>query len=991
VIQGAGAAPVRRAVGRSFVGRRADLDELRRALDDALTGRGRLVLLAGEPGIGKTRLAEELAAEATQQGCRVLWANCWEGESASGFWPWIQLLRAYAREQERAALRAVLGDTGADVLRLVPELGVWFPELGVPADELGEGDRLRLFDGVATFWKRAAASETLVLVLDDLHWCDPTSLQLLRFVARELRGTRLLIVGTYRDVEVTSEHPLAQFLGELTGERSDLHLGGLTPAEVGGLLVELTSTQFQASSIGAVHAQTGGNPFFVRELARLLVSQPTPDLSSVLRELPTERGPQDIIRRRVARLSEGCRAQLSAGAVIGQDFSRSVLESATGTSRTELVGRLEEAQAARLIEPVTGAATDYRFSHALVRGFLYSRLSVDQRVHLHQRIGEVLEARLSHAPSEQLAQVAHHFLRAALDGGVEVDKAVRYGRLAGERAMGQLAYAEAAVLFQLALDALDLVDDSHPGSFQTRAELWLAIAQAQLAAGAVEAARAADVHAADIARRSGQPTLLARAALGLGLDFTAGVADPLEIQLLEEALVELPPADQPLRARVLARLARALLFTPDAERRRQLSERAVDMARRLDDPATLAAVLADRHVAIWGGANAEERLAIANEVVALAERCGAHGVNLQGRALRLGNLLELGQLAAMRAEIEAYDQVIHELRDVQFAWHVPLLRATLALINGRWDETERLAQEGLALGQRARHQGIAVFHPTVMTVLRLLQGRLSELVEPLREVVARYPSIPAWRATLALALCEADDHASARAEFGVLAADGFAAVPRDFTYVCSLAILSLLAAELGDTRRAAQLQTLLQPYARYTVRITRIGVAWLGPVAYYLGRLAATLGQWDAAVGHLEQAVDLNLQLEARPYLAVSQQHLASALLERNRSGDFERARACIDSALAMADVLDLPRVRASLISLQGPRAHKGTPRADRLTPREVEVLRLMAAGRSNQQIADELVISLNTVLHHVSHIFGKIGATNRAAAATYAARYEQC
>jgi tetratricopeptide (TPR) repeat protein len=309
-----------------------------------------------------------------------------------------------------------------------------------------------------------------------------------------------------------------------------------------------------------------------------------------------------------------------------------------------------------------------------VREVLYEGLPVARRVRLHGRVGEALAAVYAADPGPHLAELAHHFVAAAPSG--EVARAVRVATLAGRHALDLLAWEDAADLFERALAALELAE--RPDQ-QQRCELLLSLGEARMAASDVGAARAAYQQAGELARRIGSPDALARAGLGFGLEFTAGIVDEVEVGLLEEALVALGDADSPLRARVLARLAKALLFTPQVQRRLALSEEAVAMARRLDDPATLAAVLFDRHMTIWGVERIEaagERLATATEVVGLAERTGDRAMALRGRGLRRTDLLELGDLAGFDTDLAASEQTAEELRQLHYRWQLPLARAT---------------------------------------------------------------------------------------------------------------------------------------------------------------------------------------------------------------------------------------------------------------------------------------------------------------------------
>jgi tetratricopeptide (TPR) repeat protein len=848
------------------------------------------VLVAGEPGIGKTRLADELAARAASLGAGVRWGTCWEGEGAPAFWPWIQALREHAARRDPATLRRELGDGAADVARLVPGLAAGVGEL--PPSPALEPDqaRFRLFDAVAGLLRRAGETEPLLLVLDDLHWADRSSLSLLRFVARELRDARLLVLGTYRDVEL-GRSPAAEPLAKLAGRARHLTLGGLGQADVAELLALAAGRRPAPDLAAAVHRRTGGNPLFVREVARLLATE---DQAAI------PEGVREVLRRRLDRLPAGGADLLAAAAVLGQEFRLGLLGAVGGVPAEAQLALLDQAVQARLVERAPGSVAGYRFTHALLREVLYERLPATRRAALHRRAGQAVEERFAADLEPHLAELAHHFRQVATTGGQR--KAVHYATLAGRRAMEQLAYAEAATQFQRALEALDLA----PADPARRCQLELALGEAQMAAGEIAAARASYQRAAGLARSIGAAEPLATAALGLGAEVTALVVDEPQVRLLEEALGALGGDDGVPRARVLARLARALVFTPALHRRAALSEQAVAMARRLGDPATLAAVLYDRHLAVWGPDNPADRLAIAGEVVELAERCGDRALALQGRGLRTADLLELGDPAALRAEIEAYERAATELRQLHYLWHVPLLRATQALLAGRFEEAERLAAEGLAVGQRAHDQAVGVYVPVVVAAVRWLQGRLPELEGAVRELVARYPAVPAWRGALVLALALDGREGEARAELDWLAARDFADLPRDQQWLCNLALLAMACQRLGDRRRAAVVYELLLPCAGRLVPTTRLAVGCLGAVSHYLGILAATLGRWEAAAGHLAEAVATNGRAGAVPFLALSRHEHARALRARGAPGDRELAEEQLAQATATARALGL-------------------------------------------------------------------------------------
>ncbi len=830
-----------------FVGRAFALAELSRFVDDAAGGRGGLRLVAGDPGIGKTTLAAELAARATEVDA--VWGSCWEGDGAPALWPWIQVLRAVGRRRPAVAPGPILG-------RLVPEFG----GVGEPRGDFDERARFQLFDAIGAFLRAAGEARPLLVVLDDLHWADTSTLVLLGFLVPALRGARVAVVGTYRGLEVPAGHALHRLVSARSGV---VPLEGLAPEEVADLARDVARAGVSPSAAEGLHRATGGNPFFVRELLHL------PDGAAV----PDSVG--EVIRARVARASPEARALLDAAAVLGHEGRLDVI------AQLADVGAAAELRAARLLDEVIDAPPRVRFPHALLREVVYRDLPPARRMALHRQVGEALEAR-----GADPAELAHHFARGGATG-----EALVFAERAGRRALSAFAYEDAAAHFERAL-ALAPVDAP-----PRRAEILYALGRAQRAAG-----RTADAHRSfeEVAGLSPPPELLAAVALGFAVEFTAGVVDPAEVRLLEQALSSLPADDHPLRARVLARLAKAQLFSPTAARRAELGESAVAMARRLGDPAALAAVLYDHHVALWGGANVEERLAIADEAVSLAERCGDAELALQVRALRLGNLLELGDLATMQSEVDAYDALATRLRQPHYLWHVPLLRGTLAMLACRFDEALRLAGEGLAMATQAQHQGASIFHAAVAFTTRLQQGRLGDEEPRLRAIAARWPALVVFRSTWVFALACAGRRDEARQELERLTADRLERVPRDFTWVCNLAMLSLTAAALDDRCAAALLYDLLLPYRSYCVRITRIGIGAMGAVAHYLGLLAATLGEWALAAEHLERAVHLNLRIGAPGFTANSRHELARAARALGRTAraaeEAERAQVAADA-----------------------------------------------------------------------------------------------
>src|SRR3990172_2097993 len=450
--------PLDRLAGGVFVGREKEMDELRAGLEDALSGRGRLLMLVGEPGIGKTRTSEEFATYAGLRNAQVLWGRCYEGEGAPAYWPWVQVIRSFVHDRDPAALMSEMGPGAADIAQVVSEVREGRPGLPAPPALEPEQARFRLFDSITTFLKNASKGQPIVLVLDDLHWADKPSLLLLQFLARELRGARLLVLATYRDVELRREHPLSDALGELAraGLSQRILLRGLTEQDV-ARFIEITAGMRPPQALGdAVYRETEGNPFFVNEIVRLLVADGRLDRPEEVKSwsVTIPQGVREVVGRRLNHLSKECNGVLTVASVIGREFGVDALERVSDVSDDRLLEVLEEAVGARVVAEVPRSAGRYSFSHALIRETLYEELSTTRRVRLHRQIGEALEGLYATNPEPHLAELAYHFSEGAQGGDVE--KAIDYAVRAGDRAAALLAHEDSVHQYEMALQALEL-------------------------------------------------------------------------------------------------------------------------------------------------------------------------------------------------------------------------------------------------------------------------------------------------------------------------------------------------------------------------------------------------------------------------------------------------------------------------------------------------------------------------------------------------------
>ncbi len=739
-----------------FVGRERELAALTAGLDDAFAGHGRLFLISGEPGIGKTRLAEELAACARERGADVLVGRCWEAGGAPAFWPWVQVLRVRARDRDREQLGAELAAGAPDIAEIVPELRQLFPDLPHPPALDSDGARFRLFDSVSLFLRATAEANPLVVVLDDLHAADEPSLLLLRFLARELEQSCLLIVAAYRDVDPTLSDSLSTAVIELAREpiTRTLVLTGLDRPAV-AQFIELTTDRAPAAELSAaVHAETDGNPLFVEEIVRLLAAEGRLDDAAAPR-LAIPHSVTEVIRRRLRQLPEDCTRVLAHASVLGREFDVDTLTRTTGLQLDHVLPLLDEAKEARLVADIPGTAGRFRFAHVLIRDALYESLPPSRRAELHHEAGEALETQHAYDLDPHLAELAHHFLRAEV---ADRSKALDYSRRAGERAAGLLAHEEAVRFYEI---ALTLTDDT-----DVRCELLLALGDAQSRAGDTPGAKAVFRQAAELAEAQGLPDQLARAALGYGgrMIWDASRDDPHLVPLLESALAALGDDDSSLRVRLLARLAGGPLrdSMADAERRRSLGVEALEIARGTGDPSTLAYGLLgymNSHHAPDFTARVPES---ARELVQAALQAGDLERAVEGYEISLESSIELADPPSAYAALEAMTRLAEELRQPAQRWVVAVYRCFLALLEGRFDDAERMIAEARSLGDRAQDWTAAAGYALQLYLLRREQGRLREVEALLRRVSAENRTYPILSCALANMLGELGSTREAR-------------------------------------------------------------------------------------------------------------------------------------------------------------------------------------------------------------------------------------
>jgi hypothetical protein len=882
---GAGdSAPLRTA----FVGHSHAMTRLRQALESTLAGHGRIALLVGEPGIGKTRTADELAGEARPRGALVLVGRATEGDGAPAFWPWVQMLRAAGAPPHGSS-------EGRELRELTREL-----EAGVQARSGGraleaEQTRFRLFDAVGAALERTARRQPLLLVLDDLHWADEASLRLLGFVARSVADARILIVGTYRDVELRRGHPLGELLGGLAREPAceRIALRGFVREDTERLISGVSGMPPSAEVAAAVHDMTEGNPFFIQEVVRLLADSGGLTGSGSGLSLTLPQSVRDAIGRRLDALPEACNALLRVAAVIGREFGAPLLARIAELPDRAVLEWLASAVRVRVVDQLDDQPGCYRFHHSLIRQTLYDELSAPERLALHARAGAALEAARGADVDPVLDELAHHFYQAAAAGLMR--KAIDYCARAALRSQRLLAYEQAARQYERALQVAEL----YGGGDAERGALIVAVGEAHAVAGARERAGAAFQRAARIGRELQRPELLARAALGnRGPGEMGSPIDDSSRTLLEEALAAVADSDPALRARLLSRLVGTPPFSDDMQRRAAISAEALELAHRAGDSVALRDALEARLWACLGPDHLDERLAVAQELLALARSQHSPHMALLAHDAELGTHLIRGDLAAADRSLAAYTQVAEALRQPAFLFYATFFAGSRALAAGELARAEQLFRAAPARGRDA--VPYAHFMCTAQLYVLLYMQGVEDDPELNRIFFGEMMALPyswqtAMRSALAFSLYLRGERESARREFEALAATGFEHVRRDEHWLVTMGSLSSVAILLGDRASAAQLYELLLPYADLVIvhdLLRSIG----GVVGSTLGGLATLLGRFDEAERHFDRAHAKETSMGG--IIAVMERpSYARLLLERNRLGDRARAAELLGQA----------------------------------------------------------------------------------------------
>jgi len=888
---------------RTFVGRQAELAQLRSGLDVLRRGEGTAFLVCGEAGIGKTRLAAQFSKEATAAGISVVWGRCWEAGGAASYWPWVEVIHEILGPGEPVDL----GSQGRFLAQLVPDLADRFGADGLTAPSPSDPDSARflMFDAVHALLRRSAERGPLVVVIDDLHVADRASLLLLTFLARRSTGLPLLFLGTMRDGDANVSNDLFETLADVERHTRRIELKGLTTSDIASLLQSESGTEASRTLVERIHDATAGNALFVDEALRCLAADWVPGDVSATLDLPVPSGARDAVRRSLAKMSRASADTLEVAAVVGREFDVTIVARALDQTAAEVLAHLERPIAVGTIAEIRPGRLQFR--HALIRDTIYDSLLPVRRASLHHRVGEALERLADRSPDRHVGELAHHFLLAA---PVSDSRFIKYAISAARRALAMMAFEEAVRLCERALDAFDFAQADE----RLRCELLLGLAAAKEWANDVVGSRRCFEDAAAIARVLDATDLFVRAALGVGAvaarKFTATSRYESAPLLIREALQRIDEADSAKKALLLSRLALDHLTAGSRDEANSLSTEAIGLARHSGDKEVLAETLVARHSILFGPDAMEARRQLADEVLEIGTKLLRTDLVMRGYALRFTIRFECGEVHGADHDLEQHRHLAERLSDPFDRWANLVWRATRFLLAGEYDQAQESAERAIELARNVPGpHSLEVNGPAAYQAQVLLIADTATRDLPRALVAAsyrsRFPEVSAWQAADILLHMRANDRDSVALELDRLAAHGFRDFPRNGVWLFTMSIISEAIAFVRDRERAALVYPMLLPFSG--LHATPSLVASWGSVARYLGLLAGTLEQWTEADRHFTDAATMNRAMGAQPFLAKTLFDHGRMLIERPQVAALKRGLSLLRQAHALATRLSMP------------------------------------------------------------------------------------
>jgi class 3 adenylate cyclase len=870
----------------SYVGRTEERAALEEAMNLARNGTRQVVLLSGEPGIGKTRLASYAVHHAHAEGFAVCWGACTE-ELAAPYEPWIEVCSHLIEHAPRELLQRHMERHGGELSRLVRNLAIRIPELPAPQSSDPETERYLLFNAVAGLLTQVAEAAPLCVVLDDLHWADAQSLALLKHLLRASEQSSLAVIATFRDSELGKDHPLTNLLADMRRlegmQRVALH--GLGADEVAEIMTAAAGHELPTDAVelaAQIAAETDGNPFFVGEILRglsesgaLLFDENTGRWSidsSAAIALPES--VREVIERRVERLGEESLEALRLAAVVGREFDLELLSALVGTDEARLLDHLEAAVAASVLAESSDYVGRFRFAHALINQTLYDGLGATRRARMHQRVAQVLEELYGPDAAEHFGKLALHWRLAAVS--VNKAKAADYALKAGQQALDSLAPGEAVKLFA---DAVELSSDADGAE---HCEALIGLGQAQLQTG-VAAFRETLLEASRVASDLGDAELAARAALANSRGYTSvvGERDEERLAVIARAIELDEPPDPARRAQLLAFEAMELSWDPDLAQRKALAEEALALARAAADISALAVVLQRVFFGIWSPETLELRLSLVAEFADCAATLGDPALAVWAKLGSVHSFVEHGDLTEARDAADQAHALADQLGQPTLQWFDCFNRGALEFVRGDLAAAEQLAEQAFQLAQEAGQPDAVLVYGGQISLVRSQQGRADEIIEMQRQGASAFPGVPSFRAGLASVLCQVELHDEARAILEQAANDRFEHVGSTTTTLTALVLYADAAFHTFEPRAAAVLYQRLEPFGE---QVVWNAAQCFGHVRMYLGLLAAALAEHQRADEHLRFACEFHEANDMPLWTTASHVGWAEALAARGDS-----------------------------------------------------------------------------------------------------------
>jgi tetratricopeptide (TPR) repeat protein len=894
-------APMQRMRAGGFVGRAAERAWLTEMWDEAREGSLRVALICAEAGMGKTRLSAQIGLEAHERGAVVLYGRCDE-DLGIPYLPWTQALGHYVREAPAALLESYVERNGDDLSRLLPALGERLPRAVPRSPGDPETDRYLLYGAVAGLLEAAGEAGPLLLILDDLHWADTSTLSLLRHVATRATAIPALIVGTYRDTDLGRDHPLGALSADLAREQHArrLQLTGLPAEDLLTLMQASTGQSLGEDGRALAHQlalETAGNPFFAGELLRHLresgsVVEDTRGNWRVVGEVSKLGLPQsvrEVIGRRVRRLSAETLTVLSAAAVAGRECEIDLLAEVVELPESRVLDRLEEAVTASLLTESAERAGRFAFVHALVEYTLYEDLGRTRRALLHRRTAEAIESKYGDQIDERLGELASHWVEAVV--GEDAKRAVGYSRRAAQRALDQLAPEEAVRWFE---QALELFEGMRGRDLSERCELLLGLGEAQRQVGD-PAFRQTLLDAVALARQLSDIDRLCRGAMANNRGWASnfGGVDAERVQSLERAASALPDSD-PRRAQVLALLACELQFADEPEHCASVAAEAIAIARAAGDRSALAHTIANAGWSMVVPHTLAERKRLMEELGTLVTDMGDARLSARSAVSLMMVGLEVGDHGLAERSLHAIRDIAAGVPEPFIGYLRRLLDFGWALLHGDLASAESSAMGAYEVGNTAGQPDAGIFLGAHLFHIRYFQGRAGGLVEQVIGLAGDQANLSGWRAgAAALALIQSGRTEEARE---LVLGEDLQALPLDEAWSIVMMLWADACSRLGVVDRANELYDLLAPFSG---QMSVSGSHVYGSFDWALGALAASGGRGvELAERHFSAAAEIETALQAPLLLARTHARWAGALIADGSPEGVRRA----GSLLAEAD-----------------------------------------------------------------------------------------